>query len=55
MGVSRDTFYRYKEAVETDGVEALIEKSRRQPNRKNRIDATIEQSVIDYAVEQPPT
>jgi ACT domain-containing protein len=23
MGVSRDTFYRYKEAVESDGVEAL--------------------------------
>lgn len=27
MGVSRDTFYRYKEAVEDGGVEALIEQS----------------------------
>jgi len=53
MGVSRDTFYRYKEAVESDGVEALIEKSRRKPNPKNRIDAAVEQSIIDYAVEQP--
>lgn len=53
MGVSRDTFYRYKEAVESDGVEALIEASRRKPNPKNRIDAAVEQSIIEYAVEQP--
>jgi len=53
MGVSRDTFYRYKEAVESDGVEALIEKSRRKPNPKNRIDAAVEQAITDYAVEQP--
>lgn len=53
MGVSRDTFYRYKQAVETDGVDALFEKNRRAPNLKNRIDATIEQAVIEYAVEQP--
>ena len=53
MGVSRDTFYRYKDAVESDGVEALLEKSRRKPNPKNRIDAAVEQSIIDYAVEQP--
>ena len=31
MGVSRDTFYRYKEAVEHGGVEALLDKSRRAP------------------------
>ena len=29
MGVSRDTFYRYKQAVEDGGVEALIEATRR--------------------------
>ena len=53
MGVSRDTFYRYKEAVEDGGVEALIEQSRRKPNPKNRIDQKVEQAVIDYALEQP--
>jgi transposase InsO family protein len=53
MGVSRDTFYRYKEAVEDGGVEALIEESRRKPNPKNRIDQKVEQAVVEYAVEQP--
>ena len=53
MGVSRDTFYRYKEAVEDGGVEALIEQSRRKPNPKNRIDRKVEQAVVDYGVEQP--
>lgn len=53
MGVSRDTFYRYKEAVEDGGVEALIERSRRKPNPKNRVDATIEKAILEYAVEEP--
>jgi transposase InsO family protein len=53
MGVSRDTFYRYKQAVEDGGVEALIEDTRRKPNPKNRVDQAIEQAVIEYAVEQP--
>ena len=35
MGVSRDTFYRYKEAHDSGGVEALFEKSRKKPNQKN--------------------
>jgi transposase InsO family protein len=53
MGLSRDTFYRYQEAVANDGVEGLINKSRRKPNHKNRIDEVIEQAVVEYAVEQP--
>ena len=36
MGYSRDTFYRYRQAVDEGGVEALIEQSRRKPNLRNR-------------------
>ncbi len=31
MGLSRDTFYRYRDAVEEGGVEALLERARRGP------------------------
>jgi len=53
MGVSRDTFYRYQEAKATGGVEALLQKDRRRPNLKNRIDQAIESAVLAYAIEQP--
>ena len=53
MGVSRDTFYRYKEAVNEGGVEALLEKSRRVPNRKNRVEPAVEDAVIQYAIDDP--
>ena len=53
MGLSRDTFYRYKAAVDEGGVEALFDKSRRQPNLKNRVESAIEEAVVNYAVEYP--
>jgi transposase len=53
MGVSRDTFYRYQELVETGGIDSLINKSRRSPNLKNRTDIATEQAVVAYAVDQP--
>ncbi len=53
MGVSRDTFYRYQELVEEGGVDALIEKTRRHPNKKNRVDDATEQAVVEYSIEQP--
>jgi transposase InsO family protein len=53
MGMSRDTFYRYKEAVDEGGVAALLDKSRRQPNLKNRVDEATESAVVDYALDQP--
>ncbi len=53
MGFSRETFYRYKEAVDADGVESLMEKSRRQPNLKNRVDEATEKAVIEFAIEYP--
>ncbi len=53
MGLSRDTFYRYRDAVEEGGVEALLEKPRRVPNLKNRIDIETENAVVEYATEYP--
>lgn len=37
MGLSRDTFYRYQNAVAEGGVEALFDSNRRKPNPKNRV------------------
>lgn len=47
MGVSRDTFYRYKETANEGGVEALLYKDRRVPNVRNRGDPTVESAVIE--------
>ncbi len=53
MGLSRDTFYRYKSAVESGGVDALFDQSRRKPNIKNRVDEAIELAVKEYAIAFP--
>ncbi|XVN74023.1 IS481 family transposase ISSde2 [Oligella sp. MSHR50489EDL] len=53
MGVSRDTFYRYKELVDEGGLENLIDRSRRTPNLKNRVDEKTESAVINYAIDYP--
>lgn len=53
MGFSRDTFYRYQNAHEEGGVEALLDKSRRVPNRKNRTDEATEAATVAFALEQP--
>ncbi len=53
MGYSRDTFYRYKSAVDEGGVEALLERTRRKPNRANRVDDVVERAVICSATDFP--
>ena len=53
MGMSRDTFYRYQELVAEGGVDALVDKSRRGPNLKNRVDPQIEAAVLEHALEHP--
>ena len=53
MGLSRDTFYRYKAAVDEGGLDALISKDRCQPNLKNRVDEQTEEAVVAYAIEEP--
>lgn len=53
MGFSRDTFYRYKNAAENQGVEALLDQNRRVPNTKNRVDEKTEEAVVTIAFKNP--
>lgn len=53
MGLSRDTFYRYKEAADEGGIDALFDQSRRVPNLKNRTDEATEAAVCAHAIEHP--
>lgn len=53
MGFSRDTFYRYQGLTQEGGVDALINRSKRTPNVKNRVDSATEKAVLDYSLEQP--
>ena len=53
MGFSRDTFYRYQSAMESGGVDALIDANRKKPNPKNRVEEATEMAVAAFAIEQP--
>jgi len=53
MGYSRDTFYRYKELVNEGGLDNLIDRTRRTPNHKNRVEPKIEEAVKKMAVDFP--
>jgi hypothetical protein len=53
MWLSRDTFYRHQTAVDAGGVDALLEKVRRKPTVKNRIDGNTEAAVVAYALDFP--
>ena len=53
MGVSRDNFYRYQELINDGGIDALVNRNRRIPNLKNRVDESTENAVVAYAIEYP--
>ena len=53
MGLSRQTFYRYQELVNEGGIENLIERTRKKPCLKNRVDEATEKAVIEMATDFP--
>jgi len=53
LGYSRDTFYRYQTLYASGGEMALKEMSRKKPIIANRVEARIEEAVVNSAIEQP--
>jgi transposase len=53
LGVSRTHYYDIKSAIEEEGLEGLLEKSRKAPRIANRVAPEIEQKVLDHSLEFP--
>lgn len=53
LGVSRQHYYDIKQALLEDGIEGLIEKTRRMPRYGNRVAPELEQHVLQYSLEFP--
>jgi transposase InsO family protein len=53
LGVSRQHYYDIKEAIQEEGIDGLLEKSRRTPRIGNRVAPEIEKKVLEYSLEYP--
>ena len=50
LGISRQHYYDIKQAIEEEGLEGLLEKSRCVPRIGNRVAPEIEQKVLEYSL-----
>jgi hypothetical protein len=53
LGVSRQHYYDIKTAIQEDGLEGLLKKSRRAPRTANRLSPGIERMILDYSLDYP--
>lgn len=52
-GVSCQHYYDIKKAIDEEGLEGLLEKSRRAPRKANRVPDEVERSLLDYSLQYP--
>jgi len=53
MGYSRDNFYCFEELYDEQGKQGLMEISRRNPSRKNRVNPVVDEAVLAIVLENP--
>jgi len=53
LGISRQHYYDIKAAIAEEGIEGLLEKSRRAPRMGNRVAFWIEEALLAYCLEFP--
>ena len=53
LGVSRQHYYDIKKAIDEEGLDGLLEKSRQVPRVGNRVPIEIEQKLLDYSLQYP--
>jgi transposase InsO family protein len=53
LGISRQHYYDIKKAIEEEGLDGLLEKSRRMPRYGNRVAVEIEEKLLDYSLQFP--
>jgi transposase len=53
LGVSRQHYYDIKSAISQDGIDGLLEKSRKKPRLANRLSPEIEARILSYSLEFP--
>lgn len=53
MGASRQHYYDIKATLAEEGLEGLVEKTRRAPRVANRVDTYIEDKILAYSLEWP--
>jgi len=53
LGISRQHYYDIRKAVEEEGVQGLLEKSRKVARVRNRVDSDVEEAILQYSLEYP--
>ena len=53
IGVSRQHYYDIKNTLAEEGIEGLMEKTRKGARIKNRFDSKIEDAILDYCLHNP--
>ena len=53
LGISRQHYYDIRTAVEQEGVQGLVEKSRKVARVRNRVASEVEEAILQYSLEYP--